>query len=183
MQTSASVASSGAAGAAGAVVLKPDYRIQYQYLSVTVQHTSGALPSRYTVNLEQLQDCLCDGGFLVSTEFFECWERHMQHRPQTVVTVPWGDDRKCTTPDEAAARFAHFAATLGLGFRGAMNASHPDFNRYSMGLSDMLHFIQSMIDLPRNACFEPLEDAPKCASCGQTVMTAKPHGPMLRLVP
>jgi hypothetical protein len=63
-----------------------------------------------------------------------------------------------------------------------MNPAHADFGRYSAVLNDVIHMLQMLIDLPRNACFEPLEAAPKCELCKQTVMAAKPHGPMLQLV-
>lgn len=159
----------------GSFVINPEYK----HLSVIVQHTSGALPSRYTVNVENLADCMREGNFQVSTEFFDCWKTHMLQRPQTVVAVPWGEKGKNPTRDEIFTQFAKFSAMLGIGFGDAMNPSHADFHKFSMELHDMIWFLTLNIDLSRNICSEPLVPAPTCACCQQTVL--KMTEPMLQL--
>lgn len=156
---------------------------QYTHLLLEVQHTSSLPPSMYTVDVQQLLECLLQGGFRSSTQFFDCWKKHMLQQ-HTVVTVPWcgyvswGNAYKTEKPDDYTDRFAEFAASLRLGFGQDMLPGHAKFVRFSVELHELIACYLCLINLPRKTCDKPLVAHSMCSTTTHTVENSH----MLQLV-
>lgn len=120
------------------------------HLQVFLVQTAGVpRTTAYTVEIDQLQMCMCEGNFPPTDDLFDGWRLHLSHQPETIVTAVWGgDDRRLLSDAESSARFRRFALALGLGLAHKVlePGEHEDAWSLEQQLTGLLDFVQLTLD-------------------------------------